>query len=215
MGVQVEVKSPKGENVGTVELPSQLFAAEVSEYAVYRAVVAYETNQRQGNASTKTRAQISRTGKKHHRQKGTGMARRGSMRSPIVKGGGVAFGPHPRDYEVKLPKTLRRRALCSALSLKGQGGQVRVLDDFDMPQPSTKTFAQVLSAVGLRGQKVLLVTPDHAPVVYKSCRNIPRVQVRAVAGLCTHDIVWANVVLFTRQALDRLAEVYGARENQG
>jgi large subunit ribosomal protein L4 len=104
MSTQVDILNSEGQASGSVELPEDLFAIEVSEYALYRAVVAYEANQRQGTASVKTRSEIARTSKKHHRQKGTGMARRGSMRSPLVRGGGVAFGHKPRSYYEKLQK---------------------------------------------------------------------------------------------------------------
>ena len=206
MGAQVDVLSVAGEHSGSVELPDRLFCAEVSEYALYRAVVTYEANQRQGNASTKSRSEVNRTGKKHHRQKGTGMARRGALRTPLVRGGGVAFGPKPRSYRAKFPKSLKRLAFCSALTLKRQGEQIKVVDDFDFPEPSTKSFLTVIDVCGLKDQKVLFVTPQSIPVLVKSCRNLPGVKVSPVGTLATYDIVAADVVLFTRQALDRLVQ---------
>lgn len=206
MGKQVEVLSSAGQAAGTVELPTALFEAEVSEYAIYRAVVTYEANQRQGTAAAKTRSQVARSGKKHHRQKGTGWARRGSLRSPLVRGGGVAFPPQPRSYSQSMPKALKRLAFRSALTLKGQSGQVRVVDDLSFEKPSTRSFQGVLTACGLKGQKVLLVTADSAPVLVKSCRNIPAVKMAHVGTLGTYDVLAADAVLFTRQALQRLAE---------
>lgn len=206
MGKQVDVLSSVGESTGSVELPAELFNSEVSEYALYRAVVTFENNQRQGNASVKSRSEVNRTGKKHHRQKGTGWARRGSLRSPLVRGGGVAFGPQPRSYFTRVPKTLKKLAFRSALTLKEANGQVKVVDDFDFPEPSTKSFQSVIDACGLKGQKVLFVTPENAPVLCKSSRNIPTVKITHIGSLSAYDVIAADVILFTRQALDRLAQ---------
>ena len=211
MGAQVEVLNSEGQASGSVELPDDLFGIEVSEYALYRAVVAYEANQRQGTASTKTRSEIARTSKKHHRQKGTGWARRGSLRSPLVRGGGVAFGPQPRSYSTQLPKALKRLAFRSALTVKGTQGQVKVVDDFDFEEPSTKSFQKVIEACGLKGQKVLFVTAENAPVLGKSSRNLPKVNATQLGSLGTYEVVRADAVLFTRQALDSLVEAHGQK----
>ena len=211
MGAQVEVLNSEGQASGSVELPDDLFGIEVSEYALYRAVVAYEANQRQGTASTKTRSEIARTSKKHHRQKGTGWARRGSLRSPLVRGGGVAFGPQPRSYSTQLPKALKRLAFRSALTVKGTQGQVKVVDDFDFEKPSTKSFQKVVEACGLKGQKVLFVTAENAQVLVKSSRNLPKVNATHLGSLGTYEVVRADAVLFTRQALDSLVEAHGQK----
>ena len=211
MGVQVEVLNSDGQANGSVELPEDLFGIAVSEYALYRAIVANQANQRQGTASTKTRSEIARTSKKHHRQKGTGWARRGSLRSPLVRGGGVAFGPRPRSYSSKIPKSLKRLAFRSALTLKGTSGQVRVVTDFDFPAPSTRSFQKVIEVCGLKDQKVLFVTMESSPVLIKSSRNLPKVKIAHIGSLSTYDLLAADVVLFTRQAFDRLAENCGQR----
>ena len=211
MGAQVEVLNSEGQASGSVELPDDLFGIEVSEYALYRAVVAYEANQRQGTASTKTRSEIARTSKMHHRQKGTGWARRGSLRSPLVRGGGVAFGPQPRSYSTQLPKALKRLAFRSALTVKGTQGQVKVVDDFDFEKPSTKSFQKVIEACGLKGQKVLFVTAENAPVLVKSSRNLPKVNATHLGSLGTYEVVRADAVLFTRQALGSLVEAHGQK----
>ena len=211
MGVQVEVLNSAGQADGSVELPEDLFGIEVSEYALYRAIVANQANQRQGTASAKTRSEIARTGKKHHRQKGTGWARRGSLRSPLVRGGGVAFGPHPRSYASKLPKSLKRLAFRSALTVKGTEGQIKVVTDFDFPAPSTRSFQKVIEACGLKGQKVLFVTVDSSPVLLKSSRNLPKVKTTHLGSLSTYDLLATDVVLFARQAFDRLVEKCGQR----
>lgn len=208
MGKQIDVLNNVGQITGTLELPDSLFGVEVSEYALYRAVVAYEANQRQGNAAAKGRAEVNRSGKKHHRQKGTGWARRGSLRSPLVRGGGVAFGPQLRSYRSKLPKALKRLAFYSALTLKRESNQVKVIDDFIFSKPSTKDFQSILVACGLREKKVLFVAPASLPVLVKSCRNIPSVWITPVETLCTYEVIKADTLLFTRRALERLVEIH-------
>ncbi|NKB65509.1 MAG: 50S ribosomal protein L4 [Candidatus Latescibacteria bacterium] len=212
MGHQVDVLSSAGQSAGTVELSDAIFSSEVSEYALYRAVVTYEANQRQGNASAKGRSEVNRTGRKHHRQKGTGMARRGSLRSPLVRGGGVAFGPVPRSYYSKLPKSLKRAAFRSALALRAGEERIKVVDDFNLPAPSTKSFASVVDACGVAGQKALFVTPEVDLILVKSCRNLPGVSMCPIDTLGAYDIIAADVVVFTRQALAKLQD--GGREKE-
>lgn len=211
MSTQVEILNSEGQTGGSVELPEDLFGIEVSEYALYRAVVAYEANQRQGTASVKSRSEIARTSKKHHRQKGTGWARRGSLRSPLVRGGGVAFGPQPRSYYEKLPKNLKRLALLSALTTKGRGEQIKIIDEFDFSEPSTKAFQKIIEACGLKDQKLLFVTAENAPMIVKSSRNLPKVNTTHLGSLGTYDLLKAEAVLFTRQAFDRLVETRGQK----
>jgi large subunit ribosomal protein L4 len=208
MSTQVDILNSEGQASGSVELPEDLFAIEVSEYALYRAVVAYEANQRQGTASVKTRSEIARTSKKHHRQKGTGWARRGSMRSPLVRGGGVAFGPQPRSYYEKLPKSLKRLALRSALTVKGSGDQIKVIEDFYFSEPSTKSFEKILDACGLKDQKLLFITAENAPMLVKSSRNLPKVNIAHLGSLGTYNLLRADIVLFTHQAFDKFVETH-------
>ena len=209
MAANVDIVKIDGSASGTAELPDALFASKVSENAIHRAVVTYEANQRQGNASSQTRSEVSMSGRKHHRQKGTGTARRGSVRSPLLRGGGVAFGPKPRSYYSKLPKSLKRLAFRSALSLKQKSDQVKVVDDFDFPEPSTKSFQAVIEACGLKGQKVLLITAGSVPILVKSCRNLKLVNVSPVETVGTYEIVAAETLLFTRQALEGISEGRG------
>ncbi len=211
MGTSAEIVNIEGETVGAVQLPEYLFGAEVNEYAVYSAVVAYETHQRQGTASTKTRSEVKCTGRKHHRQKGTGQARRGTAATNLLRGGGVAFGPRPRAYSSKLTKQLKKKALFSALSLKGRRGRVKVVQDFEFPEPSTKSFAGVLGAIGLKGEKVLFVTPHSQTTMVKSCRNIPGVEIRPVNSVSTYDVVSADTVLLTEGAVDALAGIHSGK----
>tara|TARA_B100000809_G_scaffold261271_1_gene309832 strand:- start:1044 stop:1688 length:645 start_codon:yes stop_codon:yes gene_type:complete len=206
----IDILSIAGQKTGTVELPAALFEARISTTAVHTAVVAYQANQRQGNASVLSRSETSRSGKKHHRQKGTGGARRGTVSSPLLRGGGVAFGlPKPRDYRTKLPRSLRKQALRSALTSMGQDGQIVVVDELGLTEPSTRSFAAALKACELEGRKVLFVTAENNPVVVKSGRNIPGVQIRTAETLGTYDVVAADVLLLERAAIDALERIHG------
>ena len=206
----VDILSTRGERSGSVELPAELFEAVISEVAVHQAVVTYEYNQRQGNASAKGRSEIRRSKRKHHRQKGTGQARRGSVTTNLLRGGGAAFGqPTQRSYRRKLQRGVRRRALRSVLTAKGRDGQVYVVDGFELSEPSTRSFAAMLDACGLHGRNVLFVTAVNEPVLAKSGRNIPGVQVRSAATLGTYEVVAAEALLLTRHAVDALAAVHG------
>ena len=206
----VDILSARGERSGSVKLPEELFEAPLSEVAVHQAVVTYEHNQRQGNASVKGRSEIRRSKRKHHRQKGTGQARRGSVTTNLLRGGGVAFGqPKGRTYRRKLQRTVRRQALRSVLTAKGRDEQVYVVDGFELAEPSTKSFAAMLAALGLRGRKVLFITAANEPVLARSGRNIPGVQVRSASTLGTYEVLAAHALLLTRHAVDALAAVHG------
>lgn len=211
MGTRAEVVNIEGGKAGAIELPEHLFGVEVNQYAVYSAVVAYETQQRQGTASTKTRSEVKRSGRKHHRQKGTGQARRGTAATNLLRGGGAAFGPKPRAYSLKLTKQLKRKALSSALSRKSRDGRVTVVQDFEFPEPSTKSFVGVLGAIGLGGEKVLFVTPQSQTTMVKSCRNVPGLEIRPANSVSTYDVVSADTVLLTEKAVATLAEIHSAR----
>ena len=208
MGASVEVVNIEGGKVGAVELPEYLFDSEVFEYALHSAVVAYETHQRQGNASTKTRSEVKRSGRKHHRQKGTGQARRGTAATNLLRGGGLAFGPKPRVYSLKLTKQLKKKALSSALSGKSREGKLKVVQDFEFSEPSTKSFCGILKAIGLEGERVLFVTPKSEVTIIKSCRNIPGLEIRPANSVSTYDVVSADTVLLTEKAIAALAGIH-------
>ena len=205
----VEVQNLDGEVVGSVELPETIFGIEPSEAAIYHAVKAYLTNQRQGNASTKTRAEVDQTKHKIYRQKGTGRARAGTAGSPVRVGGGVAHGPKPRDLSEKISKKVRRLAVRSALTMKGSEGQIRVLQDFTLDAPKTKRMASMTRAIEVAGGKALLLTANVVPVVYMSCRNLPGFEVKPVSQMCAYDVMKAEAVIFTEGALDRLQALWG------
>lgn len=201
--------SGSGDAKGTVELPAVLFEQPVHKQACYEAVRNYLANQRQGTHDTKTRAEVQGSTAKLFRQKGTGRARVGSARSPIRVGGGVAFGPHPRDYSYTLPQKIKRLALKSALSDRAGNERVNVVEDFEMEVPRTQTMAQLFGAMPLEGRHTLLVLPVGSDAVYKSARNLKGVRVLRSNELNAYTILWADNLVFTEKALEGAVEVFG------
>ena len=206
----VEVTNLEGEVVGSVDLPETIFGIDPSHNAIYQTVKMYLTNQRQGNAHAKTRAEVRRSKRKMYRQKGTGRARAGAASSPIRVGGGVAHGPRPRELSERVPRKVRRLALKSAFSLKAPIGAIKVVEDFAFDAPRTKRMAGMTQAIEVDDRKVLLLTPEAAPNVLKSCRNLSNVRVVPVAQVSTYDVVNADAVVFTQEALGRLQAIWGS-----
>ncbi|MDE2998079.1 MAG: 50S ribosomal protein L4 [Gemmatimonadota bacterium] len=206
----VHVTDLRGEVVGSVDLPETIFGIEPSHHAIYHTVKSYLTNQRQGNAHSMTRAEVRRSKRKMYRQKGTGRARAGTASSPIRVGGGVAHGPRPRELNERVPKKVRRLALKSAFSLKVPDGAIRVVEDFTLDAPRTKRVADLTRAMEIDDRKVLLLTPEAAPNILKSCRNLSGVHVLPVAQVSTYDVVNADAVVFTTESLGRLQDIWGS-----
>lgn len=199
-----------GESVGTVDLPASLFEQDVHKQSVYEAVRCYLANQRQGTHDTQTRAEVAYTGAKLYRQKGTGRARAGSARTPVRVGGGVAFGPHPRDYSYKLPKKTKRKALLSVLSDRASEERISVIESFDMDAPKTKEMTVLLSSLPLEGRHTLVVLHPETENIFKSLRNVRGVRVMRHNELNTYNILWADNLVFTQDALKGVEEVFGS-----
>ena len=204
--VSATVLNAAGEETGTVRLPKSIFNVEPSRHAVYQAVTTYLTNQRQGNASTKSRGQVNRSGAKPRRQKGLGMARIGSLRSPLLVGGGVAFGPHPHGWRAKLPKKVGCLAVKSAFSLKAKEGRIRLLESLELDRPKTRAVADMLTALGLEQEKTLYLASNPTAQVLKSCRNIPNLTVRPAKDVCTYDILGSDTLLISKEGLKDIEE---------
>lgn len=204
---KVAIHNSNGDQVGELELNPAIFAASVNEAAMHEVVVAYLANQRRGTAATKTRGFVSGGGRKPWRQKGTGRARHGSTRSPIWVGGGTTFGPHPRDYTIRVPKKLKRAALKSALTTKFNNNEIIVLDQLSYEQPKTKEIAKLLSNLKVSG-KAVLVTADPAPAVYKSARNIPGVSTNLANNINTYQVLNSGSLILTRDAVAKIEEVF-------
>lgn len=183
----VDVYNVNKEKVGEVDLKEEIFGVEVKPHLLHEVVVWQRACRRGGNASTKTRGEVAGSGRKPWRQKGTGRARVGSIRSPIWRGGGTVFGPRPRSYAYVLPKKVRRAALKMALSSKLANGQLVVLEDYPYTSPKTKEFVQVLKNFDIA--KALVITPEAHQALELSARNVPYVQVLHTAGLNVFDIL--------------------------
>jgi large subunit ribosomal protein L4 len=173
--------------VSEIELNDAVFDAEVNEAVLYEVVKMQMASRRRGTADTKERGEISGGGKKPWRQKGTGRARSGTSRSPLWRGGGTVFGPHPRDYSFKVPKKVRRKALMSALTLKYRGNQMVILRDFPLTEIKTKKFVEVVSRFGW--EKVLIILDKSYPVLEKSSKNIKNVKMMRSEGLNVYDLL--------------------------
>ncbi|ACV61240.1 ribosomal protein L4/L1e [Desulfofarcimen acetoxidans DSM 771] len=195
----------KGEQVGEVALKDEVFGIEVNESVLHDAVVMQLAGRRQGTHDTKTRGEVRGGGKKPWRQKGTGRARHGTIRSPIWRGGGIVFGPHPRTYKYKLPKKVRRLALKSALSSKVLAGNIKVLDALSMEMPKTKEMVGILK--NLQVDKALLVIADKDMNVIKSARNIPGIKPVGAAGVNVYDLLKHTTLVITKDAVSKVEEV--------
>ena len=203
----VEVYNVQGEQVGQLELNPGIFAAEVNEKLLFDVVQMLLAARRRGTANTKTRAEVRGGGKKPWRQKGTGRARHGSIRSPIWTGGGITFGPSPRKYRYLLPKKMRRAALRAALSSRLADKGITVLNELKLTAPKTKEIVQILNNLGLGGS-VLLVTGEADSNIYKSARNLPGVDTAVAGMLNVLDILNHDALLLTKDAVARIEEVF-------
>lgn len=198
----------KGEVIGEIELSDAVFGAPVHVPAMHQVVVAHLANCRVGTHNTKDRGDVRGGGKKPWRQKHTGRARAGSSRSPLWVGGGVAHGPHPRDYHQKVNKKVRRMALCSALTLKVQEANMLVLECFDIKAPKTKVMVEFLSTVQ-SGKKPLFLLHETNMAVVKSAANIPGAEVLHVDSINVYDVLNHDQLIATPEAVKKLEEVFG------
>ena len=203
----VAVLNMAGAQVGTIELNDAIFGIEANEHVMHLAVVQYLANQRQGTQSTKTRAEVRGGGRKPYRQKGTGRARQGSIRSPQWVGGGVVFAPKPRDYSFKLNKKVKRLALQSALSTKVLDSNLIVVDSLTTDSYKTKTVVAMLKALNVDG-KAMLVTVDKDEKLVKSAANIPGVKTAACNTLNVYDILHHDKFIVSKDAVAKIEEVY-------
>jgi large subunit ribosomal protein L4 len=196
--MQVDILNIKGAKTGrTIELPEEIFGAEPNNHVIYLAVKQYLAAQRQGTHKVKTRAEANGASKKLVKQKGTGGARKGNLRSPIYKGGGSIFGPKPHSYDFKLNRKVKDLAKISALSYKAKENAIVVVEDVVIESPKSKEFAGILKSLNISDKKTLFVLPEDSENVYLSLRNIPSVQGTLLSDVNTYDIVNASVLVFT------------------
>jgi len=196
-----------GKSVGSVELADALFAAPVNAAVLHQVVTAQLAGRRAGTHDTRTRGEVAGGGKKPYRQKGTGRARQGSRTAPHYRGGGAVFGPHPRSYEQRLPRKMKRLALRGALTAKLGDEAIKVIDAFGLEAIKTKDLATVLGALEARG-RVLVVAPARDERLERSARNLPTVDILLADSLNVVDLLKADVVLIEQPALARMEEMY-------
>ena len=213
--MRLDVKTVTGSDAGSVDVPDELFGIKPNTAVMHQVVTAQLAAARSGTHSTKTRAEVAGGGAKPWRQKGTGRARQGSIRSPQWRGGGIAHGPKPRDYRQRTPKKMIRLALRSALSDRAAEGKVLVVDDWGLSTPSTKEGLAVLGALGLRtrgerDERILIVLDSTEVVVWKSFRNLgPHVKLMLPRELNAYDILVSDSVVFSSATLDAAVAHYG------
>jgi large subunit ribosomal protein L4 len=203
---EIEVYNIKGQSIGKIELDKEIFNGEVNEPILHQVVRMYEANQRQGTASTKTRSDVRGGGKKPWKQKGTGRARAGTIRSPLWRGGGIVFGPHPRDYSYSVPKSVKRLALISSLNAKLNDNNLVVIDDIKLEKAKTKEFAAVLRNVKA-DKKPLLVLDDKNETVIRASRNIPNLLLRDYKTLNAYEVLKQQKLVLTQKALVALTKI--------
>lgn len=203
--MKLDILNTDGQSTGrSADLPDEIFGATPNEHALYLAVKQFNAAQRQGTHKAKERGEIAGSTKKIKRQKGTGTARAGSIKSPIFRGGGRIFGPRPRNYSIKLNKKVKRLARVSALSQKMSSGGIKVVEDFTMEAPKTSALSEILSNVG-GGTKNLLVTADHDNTLYLSSRNLPKSGVVTASDLNTFAILNCQNLIITESAISKIA----------
>lgn len=208
--MKVEILDIKGKKTGKkIDLSDAVFNMEPNDHAIYLDVKQYLANQRQGTHKTKERGEVRGGGKKPFRQKGTGRARQGTSRSPLMPGGGTIFGPRPRDYSFKVNHQVKVLARKSALTYKAKENKILVLEDFQMEKPKTKEFAAILTNLKLQNDKVIFFMPEKSENVYLSGRNLPKVEMRKANDLNTYDVMHANSIVMTESSAKIVNELLG------
>lgn len=206
--MQIDVYGMTGEVVDKIDVSDDVFGVAPNMALLHQAAVRQLANRRVGTASTKTRGMVTGGGAKPYRQKGTGRARQGSRRAPHYKGGGVVFGPHPRDYHLDMPKKMRRQAIRSALSVKAADGQLVLLDRLEFPAPRTKDMVAVLEALPVN-RKVLVVLPGSDGNVVQSARNIPGVKTLPATSVNVVDVLSHDYLLAPVPAVRQIESMFG------
>jgi large subunit ribosomal protein L4 len=213
--MELDVLQQDGTSTGrTVALDASVFGIEPNDHVVWLDVRRIQAHQRQGTHKAKERSEVRGSTRKLYRQKGTGNARVGDAKSPIRRGGGRAFGPRPRQYGLDLNRKEKRLARRSVLSDRAQNGGVRVVEDFSMDAPSTRQLRDLVGALDLSGRKVLLVTGQHAPTIYRSSTNLKKVHVQEARNLNTVELLDHEVIVFQESALEQLTDLLGLAEAQ-
>ena len=206
--MDINILSIKGEDTGRkAVLEEGVFLIEPNDHAIYLDVKQYLANQRQGTHKTKERAEISKSTRKVKRQKGTGTARMGSLKSPLLRGGGRIFGPRPRDYSFKLNKKLKTLARKSALAYKVRSNDLTVIENFSLESPRTKEYLEMLRKLSADGCKTLLLIPESDQNIYLSSRNLPKAKVMRASELNTYDVLHSDKLIVCEGSIDKLHQL--------
>lgn len=206
--MKVDIINIDGKSTGKkIELPADIFEVEPNEHVLYLAVKQYLAHQRQGTHKAKERAEIKGSTRKIKRQKGTGTARAGDIKNPLFKGGGRVFGPRPRKYTIKLNSKVSKLARISAFSAKAKDGKIKVVEDFTLDNPSTKTYADILSKISPDARKTLLLTADKDNNLVLSSRNIQNTEIMEARNANVYQIMNASEVLVAESAVEKINEI--------
>lgn len=212
--MKIDIISTDGTTTGrSIELPESIFGIEPNEHAMYLAVKQYSAHKRQGTHKAKERGEIVGSTRKIKRQKGTGTARAGSIKSPIFRGGGRIFGPRPRKYTIKLNKKVKRLARASALAQKFAQGSLKVMEDFTLDVPKTHALLGILKSVSGDAKKQILVTGDYDKNLYLACRNLPKASVIAATDLNTFSILNCQSLILTESSIEKIASAFTSESN--
>jgi len=212
--VQIPVHSPNGDITKEIDISDDVFAVPFNQAVVHQALVRQRANARQGTAATKTRGEVAGSTRKLFRQKGTGMARGGDKRSPLRRGGGIVFGPHPRSYQQAMPKKMRRLALRCVLSAKAGDGEIVVLEQLKLDEPKTKEMIRILLALGI-DSSVLIVTAEPENNIVKSARNLKGTKTLPASLLNVVDVLSHKMLLMTEAAAHKAERLWGQKLPQG
>ena len=205
--MQIPVYNLEGEVVKNIEISDALFGAPFNEGVVHQVMLAQRANARQGTASTKTRGEVNGSTRKLFRQKGTGSARAGSRKSPLRRGGGITFGPHPRDYRQTVPKKMRRLALRSVLSAKAGDDELKILEELKFDEPKTRKMTQLLGVLGI-ASSALVVTAQPEESIIKSARNLPEIKTMPADLLNVLDIISCKMLIMTEAAVRKAEQLW-------
>lgn len=201
---QIPLFDSNGKKIGTVELDRNMFNGKFNKSLLYQSLSMYRANQRRSVASTKTRGEVAGAGKKPWKQKGTGRARFGSIRNPVWRGGGIAFGPHPRDFRYSLPKKMKRKAFISSLNAKLKNGKVLAFEEVSLNEPKTKEFVKLFKGINLKKEKALFLVEKSGKNLYLATRNLKKLTLKNVNEATAFDVLLNERVVMTKKVIEYL-----------
>ncbi len=214
MNLETVILSINGEQKGKVELPTSIFLSKPNDKVIYEVVRMYGANRRQGTASTKGRSEVRGGGRKPFKQKHTGRARTGTIRSPLRRGGGVVFGPKPRDYSFKVPKKVKRLAIRSAFSMKMEENALKVVENFELDEPKTKKISEIMNMLGLKEKKVLLLLDKYSKNMFLAGRNLPGLKISLAKDANAYDILNSDVLVLTEDSIEIVKKTFENKKDK-